>query len=377
MIEHLSISKLVQDLMPFPGSRQFLFLFDKMIPNCYLRTNSILSRNSKTKFRNITQQKSFKNTIKSEFPSAVKIVEVGARDGLQNEKKIISPADKVKFIELLSETGLTCIEATSFVSPKWIPQMEDNVTVLKTLKMKPNVSYPVLVPNISGLGRAIDAGAKEIAIFVAASESFSVKNLNCSIEKSFERYKEVTAAVKKMENVKIRGYVSCVMGCPYEGIVPIEKVVDVSRRLYDMGCYELSLGDTIGVGTVGRTIELITAMKKFIPVENLAVHFHDTYGQALANILASLQMGIGSIDSSVSGLGGCPYAKGATGNVATEEVLYLLNGLGIPTVGGVNLPKLMEAGAFMNKILGRTSSSKVAVATESKGELPPNYHLYL
>jgi len=322
--------------------------------------------------------KSEHNTLKlslgGEFPAKVKIVEVGARDGLQNEKIIISTDDKMKFIELLSETGITCIEATSFVSPKWIPQMADNTKLLQKLKMKPSISYPVLVPNIEGFEKAMEAGAKEIAIFVAATEAFSQKNLNCSIQKSLERYKRVTDTARS--HVRIRGYVSCVMGCPYQGIVPIEEVVDVSRRLYDMGCYELSLGDTIGVGTPGRTVELITSMKKFIPVQNLAVHFHDTYGQALANILVALQMGVSSIDSSVGGLGGCPYAKGATGNVPTEEVIYMLNGLGISTVGGVDLNLLIKAGAFMNRILGRASASKVATATENKGnQLPPNYNL--
>lgn len=304
------------------------------------------------------------------LPKRVKIVEVGARDGLQNEVSIVSTEEKIKLIEMLGDTGLTCIEATAFVSAARVPQMADGSEVLRGIKRLSNVSYPVLTPNMKGLERAIEANAKEISIFGSASESFSWKNINCSIEESFERYKEVTDAAKK-HNLRIRGYISCVMGCPYEGVVPLKKVVEVSKRMYELGCYELSLGDTIGVGTPAQTYELVNALKEHIPLQHLAVHFHDTYGQALANILVALQLGVSVVDSSVAGLGGCPYAKGASGNVATEEVLYMLRGLGIPTVGNVDLEKVVKVGASICNILGKSPVSKVSVAIQKKGKVPP------
>lgn len=246
--------------------------------------------------------------------------------------------------------------------------MADATEVMKRIVRKPQISYPVLVPNAKGLEKAIEAGAKEFAIFLSASETFSEKNINCSIDESFQRYKEVTNMVKKLEekdkDYRIRGYVSCVMGCPYEGDVKVEKVVDVSRRLYsELGCYEISLGDTIGVGSAGRTFDLFSELLKYIPCGALAIHAHDTYGQALANILAALQLGIHVVDSSVSGIGGCPYAKGASGNVATEEVVYMLHSLGIKTE--VDLEKLIKVGAFISEVLGRPSQSKVATATRN------------
>jgi len=305
-----------------------------------------------------------------ELPEFVKIVEVGPRDGLQNEKGIISTEDKVKFINLLSETGLQAIEATAFVSPTWIPQMGDHTQVYKTIEKHPFTHYPVLVPNVKGFYNARDVGVKEISIFTAASNTFNKKNTNATIEESFARYQEVTDAAKE-SGIKIRGYISCVLGCPYEGNVPLDTVVDVAKRLYNMGCYEISLGDTIGIGNAGKTLELMNAIRMEVPLSCIAVHFHDTYGQAMTNILTALQMGVSVVDSSVAGLGGCPYAKGASGNVATEEVCYLLNGLGIRT--NVDLVKLIEAGNFISQILGRPTGSKVSYATQLKGGLPSTY----
>ncbi|KAK6168109.1 hypothetical protein SNE40_022002 [Patella caerulea] len=296
------------------------------------------------------------------LPSFVKIVEVGPRDGLQNEKEIVPTDVKVEFINRLSDTGLSVIEVTSFVSPKWVPQMSDHKEVLDRIQRKSGVIFSALTPNIQGFQAAVSAKADEVAIFGAASESFSKKNINCSIEESLNRFQQVTQAAKQ-SNIPVRGYVSCVLGCPYEGDVSPDKVAQVAKRLYDMGCYEISLGDTIGVGTPGQVKQLITSVSKVVPVEKLAIHCHDTYGQALANIFSALQMGVSVVDSSVSGLGGCPYAKGASGNVSTEDVVYLLNGLGIKT--GVDVQKLIEAGQFISQSLGQKSGSKVAQAIKS------------
>lgn len=294
------------------------------------------------------------------LPERVKIVEVGPRDGLQNEKTIVPTETKIHLIDMLSETGLPVIEATSFVSPKWVPQMADQMEVMRGISRKPGVTYPVLTPNLKGFQAAMKAGASEVAIFGAASELFSKKNINCSVDESLQRFDEVMKAAKEA-GIPVRGYVSCVLGCPYEGKVAPEKVAHVAKRLYDMGCYEISLGDTIGVGTPGAMTLMLNAVTKEVPVNALAVHCHDTYGQALANIFVALQMGIRVVDSSVAGLGGCPYAQGASGNVATEDVVYMLHGLGIQT--GVDMSKLIDAGAFICRTLNRKSSSKVAQAT--------------
>ncbi|OWZ15314.1 Hydroxymethylglutaryl-CoA lyase [Phytophthora megakarya] len=293
------------------------------------------------------------------YPSFVKIVEVGPRDGLQNEKTVVSTEDKVKLINLLSEAGLSSIEATSFVSPKWVPQMADNAEVLRAITRKEGVSYPVLTPNIKGFGNAVAAGAEEVAIFGAASEAFSQKNINCSIEESLERFRPVCDKAESL-GIRVRGYVSCVLGCPYQGSVDPSAVAAVAEKMLEMGCYEVSLGDTIGVGNPASTLAMLEAAKQVVPVDRLAVHFHDTYGQALSNTLIALQEGISVVDSSVAGLGGCPYASGASGNVATEDMLYMLHGLGIQT--GVNLHKVMAAGEFITNLLGRPTYSKVAVA---------------
>jgi len=292
-------------------------------------------------------------------PKRVKMVEVGPRDGLQNEAKVLPAAVKAELIERLAASGLVVVEAGSFVSPKWVPQMADTAEVLARIVRKPGVSYPVLVPNMTGYRAARQAGVEEIAIFAAASESFSKRNINCSIAESFARFVPVTEAAAR-DGVKVRGYVSCVLGCPYEGEIAPAAVAEVSARLLALGCYEVSLGDTIGVGTPGNAAALIEALAKRLPRERLAVHFHDTYGQALANILACLERGIASVDSSVAGLGGCPYAKGASGNVASEDVLYMLNGLGIET--GVDLKTLVAAGRFIAAELGKAPVSKVSLA---------------
>lgn len=293
------------------------------------------------------------------YPQKLRIVEVGPRDGLQNEKQPVSVDVKVDLINRLSATGLQTIEAGAFVSPKWVPQMVDTDKVFSAIDKKAGVSYPVLVPNMKGMEAALAVGVKEIAVFGAASETFSMKNINCSVAESLDRFRPVIAAAKE-NDIRVRGYVSCVLGCPYEGDVPADAVVDVARTLYDMGCYEISLGDTIGVGTPVKTRQMLQAVKAVLPVESLAVHFHDTYGQALANILVALEEGVCVIDSAVAGLGGCPYAKGASGNVATEDVLYMLNGMGIDT--GVDLDKIAETGRFISEKLGRPLSSRVAQA---------------
>ncbi|KAF9923217.1 hypothetical protein BGZ65_009030 [Modicella reniformis] len=293
----------------------------------------------------------------------VKIVEVGPRDGLQNEKSVIPTETKIEFINRLSETGLSVVEATSFVSPKWVPQMGDAKKVITSIKKKDSVSYPCLTPNLKGLEAAIESGVKEVAVFLAASESFSKKNVNCTIEESFERTLPLISKAKE-HGILVRGYVSCVVGCPYEGPIQAAKVAEVSQRLYDMGCYEISLGDTIGVGTPGSFQELLWSVSNVVPVRALAVHCHDTYGQALANIHCALEMGVRVVDSSMSGLGGCPYAPGASGNVATEDVVYMLQGMKYET--GVNLQKAIETGNWISERLNRANGSKAAKALTLK-----------
>jgi hydroxymethylglutaryl-CoA lyase len=295
--------------------------------------------------------------------SAVRIVEVGPRDGLQNEKAEVPTALKVELIERLADAGLPAVEATAFVSPKWVPQMADHAEVLERIRRKPGVDYPVLAPNLKGFEAARAAGATEVAIFGAASEAFSKKNINCSIAESLDRFRPIASEARKY-NIKVRGYVSCVLGCPYEGEVAPRKVADVAQALYEMGCYEISLGDTIGTGTPGNTKEMIDACAERVPMEKLAGHYHDTYGQALANIYASLELGVRTFDASVAGLGGCPYAAGASGNVATEDVVYMLDGLGVRT--GVDLGKLVEIGRWICGVLGRETSSKVNKAYKKK-----------
>ena len=297
------------------------------------------------------------------LPKKARIVEVGPRDGLQNESGMVPTALKLELIHRLADAGLPAVETTAFVSPKWIPQMADHTEVMEGIRRKPGVSYPVLTPNLKGFQAALAAGATEVAIFGAASESFSKKNINCSIAESLERFRPVTEAARAA-NVKVRGYVSCVLGCPYEGEISPDKVAEVAGALYAMGCYEVSLGDTIGTGTPAKTQAMILACAKRVPIERLAGHYHDTYGQALANIYASLELGVATFDTSVAGLGGCPYAKGASGNVATEDVVYMLNGLGIET--GVDLDKVFQAGRFICEFLKRTPTSKVARALAAK-----------
>ena len=294
---------------------------------------------------------------------SARIVEVGPRDGLQNERGEVPTAVKVELIERLADAGLAAVEATAFVSPKWVPQMADHTEVLERIRRKPGVSYPVLTPNLKGFEAARAAGATEVAIFGAASEAFSQKNINCSIAESLERFRPVTAEATK-HGIKVRGYVSCVLGCPYQGEVKPERVAGVAAALYEMGCYEVSLGDTIGTGTPGKTRAMIEACAKRVPREKLAGHYHDTYGQALANIYASLEMGVHTFDASVAGLGGCPYAAGASGNVATEDVIYMMNGLGVRT--GVDLGKLVAIGRWICEVLGREPSSKVNRAYKAK-----------
>jgi isopropylmalate/homocitrate/citramalate synthase len=288
---------------------------------------------------------------------SVRIVEVAPRDGLQNEKQIVSTDTKIEFIRRLAESGLKTIEATAFVAPKWVPQMADHAEVLRALPRAQGVTYPVLVPNMRGFEAAVAASATEVAVFAAASETFSQHNINCSMAESLERFAPIFAAAKAA-GIAVRGYVSCALGCPYEGEVEPSKVVEVASALFDSGCYEISLGDTIGVGTPNRTIALIEKVAGRVPIDKLAGHFHDTYGQALANIYAALRMGVRVFDASVSGLGGCPYAPGAAGNVATEDLLYMLNGLEIET--GVDLDRLVAAGAFICEKLGRPTQSRVA-----------------
>ncbi|WP_166424875.1 hydroxymethylglutaryl-CoA lyase [Paraglaciecola sp. 20A4] len=297
--------------------------------------------------------------MNSRLPKHVKIVEVGPRDGLQNEKQNIDLATKVTLVEELAKAGLTMIETGSFVSPKWVPQMADSAQVFSAIHREKGVTYSALTPNLKGFECAMLAGADEVAIFGSASETFSHKNINCSIAESLERFEPVIAAAKA-QGIKVRGYVSCVLGCPYEGDIPPESVARIAKTLLDMGCYEISLGDTIGVGTPIATQTMLTAVLEIVPKSAVAVHFHDTYGQALANILVALQLGINTVDSAVAGLGGCPYAKGASGNVATEDVVYMLNGMGISS--GIDLTLLTQAGRHVCAKLGIDSTSKVAKA---------------
>ncbi len=301
--------------------------------------------------------------LKPELPiKKVKLIEVGVRDGLQNEKQLVSTEVKLKLIELLSQSGLSVIESTSFVSPEWVPQMADHTELVQQLPDN-GIRYPVLTPNLKGFRNAVSAGAKEVAVFIAASETFSTKNTNCTIKEGLYRTNEITKQAADL-NIPVRGYISCVMGCPYEGEIAKSRVRDVAAELYNQGCYEISLGDTIGTGTPGETQSLISIVSEVVPIKQLAVHFHDTYGQALANIYASLMMGVSSVDSSIAGLGGCPFARGAAGNVATEDVVYLLNGLGIQT--GINLDKLVDAGNFISQHLNRPNQSKTAQAILTK-----------
>jgi hydroxymethylglutaryl-CoA lyase len=293
------------------------------------------------------------------FPEHVKIVEVGPRDGLQNESTTVPAEIKVQLVELLADAGLPVIEVGAFVSPKWVPQMATSGEVYTQIDRRAGVSYPMLVPNMKGLELALEAGVEEIALFAAATETFSQKNTNCSIAESIDRFNEVIDHAQAA-GVRVRGYISCVLGCPYEGKVSFDTVSTIAQKLFAKGCYEVSLGDTIGVGTAGEARQLIEILDRHVPVARLAAHFHDTYGQALANIHAVMQCGVAVVDSSVAGLGGCPYAKGATGNVATEDVVYMLNGMGIDT--GVDMDKLLEAGRFISDFLGREPVSRAATA---------------
>ncbi|RHW75487.1 hydroxymethylglutaryl-CoA lyase [Colwellia sp. RSH04] len=299
------------------------------------------------------------------LPNRVKIVEVGPRDGLQNESMPVSAKDKVALIEKLAQAGVNYIESGSFVSPKWVPQMATSSEVFQTVNRNPLVTYAALTPNMKGFEAAMAVNADEVAIFGAASESFSQKNINCSIDESLERFQPIMDAANKA-NIKVRGYVSCVLGCPYEGDISAEQVADVAEKLFKMGCYEISLGDTVGVGNPASVTEMIRAVSTRVPTEKLAVHFHDTYGQALTNIYAALQAGITVIDSAIAGLGGCPYAKGASGNVATEDVVYLLNGLNIET--GIDFNLLLEAGWSISEKLKKTPVSKVSNAYFAKAQ---------
>jgi len=297
------------------------------------------------------------------LPKTVRILEVGPRDGLQNESTPVPAAVKIELIHHLQDAGITMIEATAFVSPKWVPQMADNTEVMAGIRRKPGVNYPVLVPNMKGLEGAIAAGAEEVVVFGAASESFSKRNTNCSIDEGLTRF-EAVARAAIAQGLRVRGDISVCLGCPYEGEVDPAAVVHVAQALDAMGCYEITICDTIGTGTAGKTRRVIEAVAKHIPVERLAGHFHDTYSQALTNMYAALECGVATFDSSVAGLGGCPYAKGATGNVATEDVLYLLDGLGIET--GIDMNKLIAAGDYICDFLGRPTLSRVARAIHAK-----------
>jgi isopropylmalate/homocitrate/citramalate synthase len=297
------------------------------------------------------------------LPRKVRIVDVGPRDGLQNEPKSVPASVKIELIERLQDAGVPAVEATAFVSPKWVPQMADHAEVLAGIRKRPGVAYPVLVPNMKGFEAAHAAGAREIAVFGAATETFSRKNINCSIGESLERFAPVVAAAKA-RGMRVRGYISVVAGCPYEGDVRPAAVASLAGELYSMGCYEVSLGDTIGVGTPKKIRAVIEAVARKVPMAKIGGHYHDTYGQAVANIYASLELGVKTFDSSVAGLGGCPYAKGATGNVASEDVVYMLDGLGIDT--GIDLHKLFRAGQFICRELGREPASRVARALAAK-----------
>jgi len=289
----------------------------------------------------------------------IQIVEVGPRDGLQNEKEWVRTETKIALIEKLAEAGITKIETASFVSPKWVPQMSDAFEVLSGIERRRGVTYSVLTPNLKGFERALEAGTTEVAVFGAASEAFSQKNINCSISESVERFRPVLAAAHK-NRIQVRGYISCVLGCPYQGEVSVERVVNLAAQMSEMGCSEISLGDTIGIGTPMQAKNMMESVAEKVPISNLALHFHDTRGQALANIYACLELGVSVIDASVSGLGGCPYAKGTAGNVATEEVVYMLHGMGIET--GIDLEKLIETGRFISDAFGRMPQSRVSSA---------------
>ncbi len=293
------------------------------------------------------------------YPQRVKIVEVGPRDGLQNEKQVVPTEIKIELIDRLAAAGVPVIEATSFVSPKWVPQMGDNSAVLAGIRRQPGVTYTALTPNLQGFDGAVVAKADEVAIFGAASEAFSQKNINCSIAESVKRFEPVVSAASALE-IPVRGYVSCVVGCPYEGAVAPEKVAQVAKTLYEMGCYEVSLGDTVGVGNPDSIRRMLDACARVVPLEKLAGHYHDTYGMAIANVHASLEMGLAVFDASVAGLGGCPYAKGASGNVATEDVVYLLHGLGIAT--GIDLAKLAAVGDWISSAINRPNGAKAGRA---------------
>jgi len=299
----------------------------------------------------------------STLPSQVKIVEVGPRDGLQNEKSPVATANKITLIDRLAASGLPAIEATAFVSPKWVPQMADNAEVLRGITRRPGTAYPVLVPNLQGFDAAVEAGATEVAIFAAASETFSQKNTNSSIKESLKRFEPILSSASALE-IKVRGYVSCVVGCPFEGEIAPEAVADLANTLFAMGCYEVSLGDTIGVGSPASISRMLEATLRHLPATKLAGHYHDTYGMAVANIYTSLQLGVAVFDASVAGLGGCPYAPGASGNVATEDVVYLLHGLGIST--GIDLNALAATGDWISAELGRTNAARAGRAIAAK-----------
>ncbi|OAY40192.1 hydroxymethylglutaryl-CoA lyase, mitochondrial [Manihot esculenta] len=352
------------------GQRRNVSRVGSLTPTCAVfRGNSLdidnlchdwhLSNRCYTSLSNYKSTRGSSDKLLGSIPKYVKMVEVGPRDGLQNEKDVVPTHVKVELIRMLVSSGLPVVEATSFVSPKWVPQLADATDVMAAIRDLEGARFPVLTPNLKGFEAAVATGAKEVAIFASASESFSKSNINCSIEDSLIRYGDVALAASKL-SIPVRGYISCVVGCPVEGMISPSKVAYVAKRLCDMGCFEISLGDTIGVGTPGTVIPMLEAVLDVVPVDKLAVHFHDTYGQALSNILASLLMGINTVDSSVSGLGGCPYAKGASGNVATEDVVYMLNGLGVET--NVDLQKVILAGNFICKHLGRPSGSKAAIA---------------
>ena len=297
------------------------------------------------------------------LPKRVKLVDVGPRDGLQNERGVVPTAAKIELIDRLADAGLPAVEATSFVSPKWVPQMADNAQVMAGIRRRPGTVYPVLVPNLKGLEAALAAGVEEVAVFAAATESFSRRNVNCSIAESLKRFTPVCEAALTA-GIRVRGYLSVVLGCPFEGKVEPGAVAAVAERLYQMGCYGISLGDTIGSGTPGATQRLIETVARRIPIDQLGGHFHDTYGQALANILASLEFGMPTYDSSVAGLGGCPFAPGATGNVATEDVVYMLHGLGIET--GIDLDRLLNAADFICEVLQRPTASRAGRALRAR-----------
>ena len=305
-------------------------------------------------------------TLNAKLPSSVRLVEVGPRDGLQNEKTMVPTDVKVALIDRLTDAGFPAIEATSFVSPKWVPQLADAADVMARIRRKPGVRYPVLTPNMKGFEAAAAAKADEVAIFVAASETFSRKNINCGIAESLERAQPIFAAAKS-NGIRVRGYISCVLGCPYEGDVDPRRVAEIAGALFASGAYEISLGDTIGVGTAGKAAALFALAAERVPVAALAGHFHDTYGQALTNVYAAMETGVATFDCSVAGLGGCPYAKGATGNVASEDVVYLMNGLSIDT--GVDLAKLRAAGQMISDFLGRPPVSRVARALAARDPL--------